>query len=218
MRSVNVLAAAVVLAIGSPAAASVVFSNGTPNGQGGQIVTGEVNADDFTLTNAILITGAGIYVGKRQVGDSPASDPFVYYIWADASGAPGALLTFGSVVPASVTDTGISWSAVTPRDAFLITFNLTSPFAAAAGTTYWFGISDPTTGSDGIWALSNSQGNSQFSPNGADFWQASQGETAFYLEGGSAGVPEPSSWAMMLLGFGAIGIGLRRNPKRFLTA
>jgi hypothetical protein len=29
----------------------------------------------------------------------------------------------------------------------------------------------------------------------------------------TGGVPEPSTWAMMLLGFGAIGAGMRRRPK-----
>lgn len=31
-------------------------------------------------------------------------------------------------------------------------------------------------------------------------------------------VPEPSTWAMMLLGFGAIGTAVRRRPRQFLLA
>jgi hypothetical protein len=32
----------------------------------------------------------------------------------------------------------------------------------------------------------------------------------------SASVPEPATWAMMLLGFGAIGFAMRRNRKPLL--
>jgi hypothetical protein len=31
-------------------------------------------------------------------------------------------------------------------------------------------------------------------------------------------VPEPSTWAMMLLGFGAVGMAVRRNRRRALEA
>jgi hypothetical protein len=30
-------------------------------------------------------------------------------------------------------------------------------------------------------------------------------------------MPEPSTWAMMLLGFGAVGFGMRRSRKALLT-
>ena len=36
--------------------------------------------------------------------------------------------------------------------------------------------------------------------------------------GDGSAVPEPSTWAMMLLGFGAIGIGVRRRPKSLRDA
>jgi len=31
---------------------------------------------------------------------------------------------------------------------------------------------------------------------------------------GAGGVPEPSTWAMMLLGFGGIGMAMRRSRRR----
>jgi hypothetical protein len=30
----------------------------------------------------------------------------------------------------------------------------------------------------------------------------------------TGGVPEPATWAMMLLGFGAVGVGMRRNRRK----
>lgn len=41
------------------------------------------------------------------------------------------------------------------------------------------------------------------------------GDDSFTLAGSVSGsVPEPSTWAMMLLGFGAIGLGMRRKQRQ----
>lgn len=40
---------------------------------------------------------------------------------------------------------------------------------------------------------------------------------ALYRTGGGA-VPEPATWAMMLIGFGAVGVGLRRRKRAVLQA
>jgi hypothetical protein len=37
-----------------------------------------------------------------------------------------------------------------------------------------------------------------------------EGINAFTFPGGGGGVPEPATWAMMLLGFGAVGFSMRR--------
>jgi hypothetical protein len=37
------------------------------------------------------------------------------------------------------------------------------------------------------------------------------------IRGAAGGVPEPGSWAMILLGFGAIGMAMRRNRAPLLA-
>ena len=47
-----------------------------------------------------------------------------------------------------------------------------------------------------------------------DFRAVSQGQfAADLLTGGGGGTPEPATWAMMLVGFGAIGLAARRRAK-----
>lgn len=48
-------------------------------------------------------------------------------------------------------------------------------------------------------------------------------DSAVFIQGGTIGtvnpsVPEPSTWAMMLLGFGAIGTALRRRRRKLIVA
>jgi PEP-CTERM motif len=35
--------------------------------------------------------------------------------------------------------------------------------------------------------------------------------------GGGGGVPEPATWAMMLIGFGIVGVSMRRRQKVHVT-
>lgn len=41
----------------------------------------------------------------------------------------------------------------------------------------------------------------------------SQGKTQFLVFAVNGAVPEPATWAMMLIGFGAVGVALRRRPR-----
>ena len=63
---------------------------------------------------------------------------------------------------------------------------------------------------DGLWALMNGNG-----ANGGDtgkvYFTAGLNDEADGLFGSIAAVPEPSTWALMLLGFGAVGLAVRRR-------
>jgi hypothetical protein len=48
--------------------------------------------------------------------------------------------------------------------------------------------------------------------------QSEDGHQTFAYYTAAAAVPEPSSWAMMLVGFGAVGVSMRRKPSRWLQA
>jgi uncharacterized protein (TIGR03118 family) len=63
---------------------------------------------------------------------------------------------------------------------------------------------------DGLWALVNGNGGNGGDPNKVYFTAGINGE-ADGLFGSLSPVPEPSTWALMLFGLGAIGVALRRR-------
>ena len=210
MRRLDLLLASICMGLAVPANASTIFDNGTPNGSGGNLSGGWVQAEDFSFGSATTVGGAGVYIGT--VSDIAAWDgSFTYYIFSDSGGSPGAMLASGSVSP-TVTPTGYSDLF---GNAYLFAFDLNSNFDASAGTTYWLGIhtaADFSSFGDLFWAntAGNGTASGHESPGGTfNNWADNGTEHAFYLTGLTSGVPEPSTWAMMILGFGVAGIGLR---------
>ena len=63
---------------------------------------------------------------------------------------------------------------------------------------------------DGLWGLINGNGGKGGDPNTV-YFTAGLNDEADGLFGSIRSVPEPSTWAMMLLGFGAVGWQLRRR-------
>lgn len=67
-----------------------------------------------------------------------------------------------------------------------------------------------------LWALGTRTGGPSVDPN-AVYFTAGIGDEEHGLFGELVAVPEPSTWAMMLLGFGAAGVALRRRRKTRLV-
>ncbi|MXO85895.1 PEPxxWA-CTERM sorting domain-containing protein [Altererythrobacter aurantiacus] len=90
-------------------------------------------------------------------------------------------------------------------------------FAAGCGYTGWIN-SSYTIGADGSYTLKF--GVSNFTDTAYDSGLAFAGLTIAGQEiptPGSGAVPEPATWMMLLLGFGAIGGLMRRRPKQGKT-
>ena len=209
MRKYVILALLVASCLSTPVGATVVYNNGGPSPPSGNETTAWVQAEDFSFGGATNVGGAGVYLaGLGGIGGWDGS--FTYFLFADSGGAPGAVLTSGGVSP-TVSDTGLPWCC--GGNYHLFAFDFTSTFAAAAGSTYWLGIhASSNFDQDNIYwvsALPNATSTGHES-NGGTFnnWVDIRGEHAFYL---TAAVPEPGTWAMMLLGFGAIGFAVRRS-------
>lgn len=191
----------IVGALNVPAQAGIVYDNGGPNTENGYGIYGaNSTADDFTLDSAASITGVGFYFQNFQ-GITDWNQDINYNLYADDSGLLGILLASGAGQNVVATDSGSPWCC--GGNAYLVTFNLQSAFAAAAGTTYWLeltGASGPA--GDAYWvttdANSTNSGVVGGSPTGYEF--------AFYLTNDElSAVPEPST-------LGIVGLSVLALP------
>lgn len=185
------------------------------------------------MKKAVLAaTAAALLVFVPQ---SASADPILLDQWytfvfggtgsSFASGTGGTL----GVNPASISAPDPSWTftlaqagSLTVIDGFSSgdQFQITN-FGSAIGIT-----SAASTGSDcsnDITACLNNAAMSQgtfnlaagdYSISGTALTSPFGGGAAFFRVSSVAGVPEPGTWAMMLLGFGAMGFSLRRNRKQ----
>ena len=222
MSRVNkaLIAAIASVSLALPAHAAIIYDNGAPVTTDGNETTQWVQAEDFTLSGAATVGGAGVYIaGFGGIGEWDGN--FTYFLFANSSGSPGTVLQTGNVSVSPV-DTGQAWDL--DGNIFLFEFDFLSPFNATAGTTYWLGIhaSSDWDRDEIYWVNTGSNGTIPgHESNGGTFdnWDWTGPDHAFYLtDGANTAVPEPGTWAMMLLGFGAAGLALRRGRKPKLAS
>jgi hypothetical protein len=184
---------------GSPASASILYSNGALNGTQGayQVSGGQQISDSFTLTQASVVTG----------------------------------VEFGDWTVAGATTTSIDWAITSDKFAYpidatagttntfvgqhlgLYDINLTSfstgPLSLGAGT-YYLVLQNAVTSDGQFAAWDINSGPSQVTLAQGGITQGPLPDSEFFQILGVA-VPEPASWALTILGFGAVGAALRRR-------
>jgi hypothetical protein len=207
------------LGLTGAADATVIYNGGAPD-QGGQIYAlspAEV-AMNFTLAaGADVVSDAHWWGGCFPATTCSEGSPvFQLSILADASGAPGATVISTATVTPTQTATGnlIGGPSGWDEYAYDVSFN---PITLTPGTQYWFVLSEVSTESNGTWGIetsSSAPGGSLLYSMGLleplDQWVLQPQNAAFEL----TGVPEPSTWAMMLLGFAGLGFAGYRRAKR----
>ena len=137
-----------------------------------------------------------------------------YNIRADSSGSLGSILASGVGQNLVAVDSGLPWCCG-GGNAYLVTFNLQSPFNATGGTTYWLELTGASgSAPDAWWVTANANStHTGYSNFGGGYQDVGQ-QFAFFLTDTpfASGVPEPSSYALVLGGLSFLGcMAVRRR-------
>jgi hypothetical protein len=186
--------------LGDAAHADVLYDNAGPSTH---IVDG-LNVSGFEMSNSFVLAADSLLTGINFDAHNFVGEVATSLNWAILDDSPqfaGATLFSGS---GTLSNVFIGASAVTAAwDLNAYSFAL--PSLALNAGTYWFklGVTDavPT-----YWDQSGGPSLGYHSAAGA------QASNTFQVIG-TAAVPEPASWALLILGFGAMGLALRgRRP------
>ena len=192
----------------SPAIAASTYSEG---------VSGDLSNNGLSPTAINLAFGNNIIEG-RTGRDSAGAIDRDYFTFTLASGQALDALE----ILTGTTTLGFSFIGVQSGN------QLTLPPSTpdATGLLGWYHYSAADVGSDildnmGVPAAGSTGFNGPLGPGTYTLWvqEASPGSPVRYrfnfLVGNFVGeVPEPSTWAMLLLGFGAVGYSMRRQKKQ----
>jgi hypothetical protein len=170
---------------------------------------GEAISNSFTLTQSATVTGvnfgawtnAGNLITTVDFGISTTDTSF------PINGT--ATVTSGSLISGA----GLGFFDVR-LDSFA-----TGNISLAAGTYYLVLQNAATNGGNAaFWDVNSGPSTASFAVNGT-FIESIPSSNSFQILGVTSAVPEPSTWAMMLLGFAGIGfMAYRRNSKPALRA
>jgi len=215
MRSITVIALALATAFSAPAWADSYtqanFSGGTFGGSanvkspfagngffGGQTFTGTFVYDNNLIPSA----------GSGFVNVLSSSFP-------DASSIPASAQFTFNFGPLTFTPTGADLFAIQYNNGAFNGFAYVDNFSFQGGN-YQLNIQG---GSLSVYEILGGQPTFNSLVNGyINIGNAAvTGKTAYNLSVNTPAVPEPATWAMMLLGFGAVGVAMRRNRKLVLA-
>ncbi|HEX9169070.1 MAG TPA: PEPxxWA-CTERM sorting domain-containing protein, partial [Roseiarcus sp.] len=159
-------------------------------------------------------------VGGNGCGSSP---DFTVSFYTDSGGSgPATLITSFVVGAADQTATGNTIGS----DPDFLEYSYSTSFALVtltAGTTYWFTVQETAAEPSGTFGVETTStapaGSATYSMGifpAPPTWHFQPETLAFNL---TFTVPEPSTWAMMLLGFAGLGfLGYRRTVKARVAA
>jgi hypothetical protein len=199
-------------AFASGAQASTVWDNGGPGSAAGFCSSNTFTCgsagwniyDDFQLSLGTQVTG---FTYDSNFSSFGSVSDYVSTKWSIWSADPRS--TFGAGPLASGTAVGVN---SVDGSGFTLT-TVTGLNVALGAGTYWLGLSNNVDNNQiTTYVLSGGSklGAASQSDNAGNFFNARIDDASFTIQG-SAGVPEPATWALMIGGFGLAGAALRRR-------
>jgi hypothetical protein len=210
--------AGALLAVGS-ARAGVLYDNGPSTYQAGSysITGGNYAADSFMIGTNATVTGVDF-----AVWNSPTYATTTTIDWAIVSGLRAPYGAFGTVI-ASGTSPVTSSYILTNTSGYAVnadTFAI-APTNLVSGlySLYLFNASDTYGGGNGTrWDVNGGPATALVHTNFGPF-EGYQASNTFQILGSVAGgIPEPATWAMMMVGLGGVGALARRRRSATVAA
>jgi hypothetical protein len=169
----------------------------------------------FTIGKDATVTGIDF-----TAWDYPTSATIATVDWAIFSGLRAPYAPSGSVI-ASGTATVTSTYILTNLAGYAVntdTFDI-APTALASGTYSIFlaNAADADGDSQGGWDVNGGSSTALVRTNFGPF-QFDAASNTFQVLGNVTGVPEPQSWALMVVGIGLLGTTLRRSRPAVVAA
>lgn len=217
MKNFKRLALVAALASAAPLSAATIFDTGTPSGPAGYSVF-DMNPDayqglagSFTLSQVTRITGVDGYFGAS----APGRDRVQFAIHASVDGVPGQ--PFGPALASQ----GVTIASTIRGD-----FDRFRAFADGSVVlgpgTYWASFTVVRNDPQGCicWMPANATvtiptGAYTNNFTGQNWWTR---ELYFGMrvfgDSVTGAVPEPESWALLILGFGVLGGAMRSSSSR----
>jgi len=170
--------------------------------------------DDYAAQRFVLGAGATVESASFSIfhpGTIGTSANWKFYLDDGAGGLPGTLVAQGSSTILGSQDIGANYGFTLSKTFFnLPTVNL------AAGS-YYFAIQSVSPIFDNYLSQGVALSGAAETFNGGANWQAGYQSLSsvavglYDTEFGAGGVPEPATWAFMVMGFGGAGAVLRRR-------
>lgn len=191
-------ASALAIAVASPASAAIIITASPGAVQPPENVLANTSMTNTTVMGSTNQTNTMVSVQSNETLTTSTSNGQSRFFATDGSLDEGSIFLTGG---GSFTSAEFNlFNALSGTNSVAITVNgVTQSFALGNGQNF-FGFQ--ATGGDRITSIS-------FATNGTGVADLRQ----LRLGGVQAAVPEPGTWALMLLGFGVVGASLRRRRK-----
>ncbi|NJC04478.1 hypothetical protein GGQ97_000271 [Sphingomonas kaistensis] len=204
MKKLTTLAAASALAVAvaTPASAAITVQAGAGFVQPSENVLANTTMTGTTVMGSTNQTSTAVSVTSNESITTSSSNGQSRFVAADGSALDQATISLTGGGTFTSAEFNLFNAAADTSSVTIFVNGIAQTFSLANGQNF-FGFS--ATGGDLITSIA-------FDTNGSGVADLRQ----VRLGGVAAAVPEPGTWALMLFGFGAVGVSMRRRRRTHL--